>query len=60
MRSKHENVYIKCHIININKTHLTNSTKNTQTIYEHHILKSQQKPKNQEIKGYKHEMFWEK
>ena len=27
MRSNHENMYIKHHIININKTHITNSTK---------------------------------
>ena len=57
MRSNHENMYIKHHIINVNKTHITNSTKITQTIFEHHIFKSQQKLKNQDIKGYRHEIL---
>ena len=29
----------------------------TQTIFEHHIFKSRQKLKNQEIKGYKQEIL---
>ena len=38
----------------------TNSTKITQTIFEHHIFKSQQKLKNQEIKGYINMKYFEK
>ena len=32
----------------------------TQTIFEHHIFKSQQKLKNQEIKGYINMKYFEK
>ena len=36
------------------------STKITQTIFKHHIFKSQQKLKNQEIKGYINMKYFEK
>ena len=42
-----------------NQTHSTNSSKYTQSIFEHHIFKTQQKLKIQENKGYKYDILWE-
>ena len=52
MRRKHENMHCEHHTIKNNRTHITNSTKYTQTIFEHLIFQnSTKKPKIQEIKA---------
>ena len=50
----------KHHIIIINKTYLTSTTKIIQPIFKHHIyLKTQQQLTNQEIQGKEHETYSE-